>query len=155
MATSEPVVLIVEDDPDALLLLQRALSKARLSLPVRIAVDGDQAVKVLSGQDPVPTPLPCLVLLDLKLPKRSGLEVLEWMRNRPGLRRIPVIVVSTSGEEQDRARALHLGAREYHVKPIDSDGLYRLARKVVTYLRLFCGRICAGIDQDLKSLSVS
>src|SRR5204863_4762219 len=93
MATSEPVVLIVEDDPDALLLLQRALSKARLSLPVRIAVDGDQAVKVLSGQDPVPTPLPCLVLLDLKLPKRSGLEVLEWMRNRPGLRRIPVIVV--------------------------------------------------------------
>ncbi len=155
MAGIEHVVLIVEDDPDALLLLQRALKKARLNASMRIVVDGDQAVDYLSGKDAVSTPLPCLVLLDLKLPKRSGLEVLEWMRSRPGLRRIPVIIISTSGEEQDRLRALQLGARDYHVKPIDSRGLNRLARRVATYLRLFCARICEGIERDLKDLTLS
>jgi len=154
MARTQPVVLIVEDDPDALLLLQRALSKARLHTPMRVLVDGDQAVEYLSGKDPVATPLPCLVLLDLKLPRRSGLEVLEWMRSRPGLRRIPVIVVTTSGEEEDRRRAFELGARDYSIKPIDSCGLYHLARRVATYLRLFCGRICEGIERDLKDVSV-
>jgi DNA-binding response OmpR family regulator len=155
MAEPESVVLIVEDDEDALLLLRRALSKARLKSPVGIAVDGDQAVEILSGKPPASGPLPCLVLLNLKLPRRSGLEVLEWMRSRPGLRRIPVIIISSSGEEEDRARALHLGARDYHIKPIDGGGLYRLARRVVTYLRLFRGRICEGIERDLKNVSVT
>jgi DNA-binding response OmpR family regulator len=144
-------VLIVEDDPDALLLLQRALKKVRLSAPVRVAVDGEQAVEQLSGKEP----LPCLVLLNLKLPKRSGLEVLEWMRTRPGLRRIAVIIISTSGEEQDRIRAMELGARDYHLKPIDSAGLFRVARRVATYLRLFGGRICENVERDLKDVSVS
>ncbi|HVE40963.1 MAG TPA: response regulator [Planctomycetota bacterium] len=155
MAPIDHVVLIVEDDPDALLLLQRALAKARLKASMKIVMDGDQAVEYLSGKDPAATPLPCLVLLNLKLPKRSGLEVLEWMRSRPGLRRIPVIIISTSGEEQDRLRALQLGARDYHIKPIDSKRLYRLARRVATYLRLFCGRICEGVERDLKDLSLS
>jgi DNA-binding response OmpR family regulator len=148
MPRTEPVVLVVEDDSDALLLLQRALSKARLKAPVRIVQDGDQAVEYLSGRDPSKR-LPCLVLLNLKLPKRSGLEVLEWMRTRPGLRRIPVMILTTSGEEEDRKRALELGARDYHIKPIDGGGLNRLARKVATYLRLYCQRICAGIERDL------
>jgi len=155
MVPAEHVVLIVEDDPDALLLLQRALVKARLKAPMRIAVDGDQAVEYLSSKDSSSPALPCLVLLDLKLPKRTGLEVLEWMRSRPGLRRIPVMIISTSGEEQDRTRALELGARDYHIKPIDGEGLYRIARKVTTYLRFFCGRICEGIERDLKDVHVS
>ena len=155
MRRSEHAVLIVEDDPDALLLLQRALSKARLKSPVRVAVDGDQAVESLSPKDSGFNPLPCLVLLNLKLPRRSGLEVLEWMRGRPGLRRIPVIIISTSGEEQDRIHALRLGARDYHIKPIDGRGLHRLARRIVTYLRLFRERICAVIERDLKDVSVS
>jgi DNA-binding response OmpR family regulator len=155
MAPSEHAVLIVEDDPDALLLLQRALSKARLISPVRIAVDGDQAVEYLSSRDSGANPLPCLVLLNLKLPRRSGLEVLEWMRRRRGLRLIPVIIISTSGEEQDRALALRLGARDYQIKPIDGGGLHRLARRIATYLRLFRERICAVIERDLKDVSVS
>ena len=145
-------LLIVEDDTDALFLLKRAFTKVGLSVPVRVAVDGEDAVAYLSGRgsysDRTSNPLPCLVLLNLKLPKKSGLEVLEWMRQQPRLRRIPVVIVTTSGEERDRRRALELGAREYYIKPIDSGGLLRLAKKVHTYTRLFCARIKTMIEQD-------
>src|SRR5687768_15000195 len=130
------VVLIVEDDPDALFLLQRALFKARLAQPIRMAVDGEQALAYLSGDgwyaDRETHPLPCLVLLDLRLPKKSGIEVLEWMRTQVRLRKIPVIIVTASDENQDRVRAMELGARDYHMKPIDGGGLQRLARRVQT-----------------------
>jgi len=151
-AKGEAGLLIVEDDTDALFLLKRAFLKVGLSVPVRVAVDGEDAVAYLSGRgvyaDRTSSPLPCLVLLNLKLPKKSGLEVLEWMRQQPRLRRIPVVIVTTSGEERDRTRALELGAREYYIKPIDSGGLLRLAKKVHTYTRLFCARIQASIELD-------
>ena len=148
----EAGLLIVEDDQDALFLLKRAFHKVGLSVPVRVAVDGEDAVAYLSGRgtyaDRASHPLPCLVLLNLKLPKKSGLEVLEWMRQQRGLRRIPVVIVTTSGEERDRVRALELGAREYYIKPIDSGGLLRLAKKVHTYTRMFCSRIREMMDRD-------
>jgi len=148
----EAGLLIVEDDPDALFLLKRAFIKVGLSVPVHVAVDGEDAVAYLAGRAPYGDrtrhPLPCLVLLNLKLPKKSGLEVLEWMRQQPKLRRIPVVIVTTSGEERDRRRALELGAREYYIKPIDSGGLLRLAKKVHTYTRMFCARIKAMMDKD-------
>ena len=152
-AKGEAGLLIVEDDTDALFLLKRAFLKVGLSVPLRVAVDGEDAVAYLSGRgvyaDRTSNPLPCLVLLNLKLPKKSGLEVLEWMRQQPRLRRIPVVIVTTSGEERDRKRALELGAREYYIKPIDSSGLLRLAKKVHTYTRLFCARIVKSMmEQD-------
>jgi CheY-like chemotaxis protein len=151
-AKGEAGLLIVEDDPDALFLLKRAFMKVGLSVPVRVVMDGEDAVAYLSGQgayaDRTSHPLPCLVLLNLKLPKKSGLEVLEWIRQQPRLRRIPVVIVTTSGEERDRQRALELGAREYTIKPIDSSGLLRLAKKIHTYTRLFCARIQTLMEQD-------
>ncbi|RPH36155.1 MAG: response regulator [Planctomycetota bacterium] len=151
-AKGEAGLLIVEDDPDALFLLKRAFTKVGLSVPVRVVMDGEDAVAYLSGRgayaDRTRHPLPCLVLLNLKLPKKSGLEVLEWIRQQPRLRRIPVVIVTTSGEERDRQRAMELGAREYTIKPIDSGGLLRLAKKVHTYTRLFCTRIQTMMEQD-------
>jgi CheY-like chemotaxis protein len=151
-AKGEAGLLIVEDDQDALFLLKRAFIKVGLSVPVHVAVDGEDAVAYLEGRGTYANrashPLPCLVLLDLKLPKKSGLEVLEWMRQKPRLRRIPVVIVTTSGEERDRRRALELGAREYYIKPIDSGGLLRLAKKIHTYTRMFCARIREMVDQD-------
>ena len=148
----EAGLLIVEDDPDALFLLKRAFLKVGLSVSVRVSGDGEDAVAYLSGRgayaDRTHYPLPCMVLLNLKLPKKSGLEVLEWMRQQPRLRRIPVVIVTTSGEERDRQRALELGARDYTIKPIDSGGLLRLAKKVHTYTRLYCARIQRMVDQD-------
>jgi CheY-like chemotaxis protein len=151
-AKGEAGLLIVEDDPDALFLLNRAFMKVGLSVPVRVVMDGEDAVAYLSGRgtyaDRINHPLPCMVLLNLKLPKKSGLEVLEWIRQQPRLRRIPVVIVTTSGEERDRQRALELGAREYTIKPIDSSGLLRLAKKIHTYTRLFCARIQTMMEQD-------
>ena len=152
MSHEDAALLIVEDDPDALFLLKRALIKTGLDTPVRVAMDGEEAVSYLAGQgifaDRTSHPLPCLILLDLKLPRKSGLEVLDWIRQQPRLRRIPVVIVTTSGEERDRRRALELGAREYYIKPIDSAGLLRLCRKVARYVQRYCSRIRKLMEQD-------
>lgn len=156
MPQEQSALLIVEDDPDALFLLKRALIKAGMESPVRVAVDGEEAVAYLSGRgifaDRTSHPLPCLILLNLKLPKKSGLEVLEWIRQQPRLRRIPVVIVTTSGEERDERRAIELGAREYTVKPIDPAGLMRLAKKVRKYTGMFNTRIREMIEQDREGV---
>jgi|SRR6185295_2171270 len=135
----EAALLVVEDDPDALLLLKRAFRKVGLEAPLHVVTDGEAAVAYLAGEGPFGDrqayPLPCIILLNLKLPKRSGLEVLEWMCAQPHLRRIPVIVVTTSDEARDRQRAAELGAKHYDIKPIDSGSLLRLAKKVQKYTR--------------------
>ena len=137
--SEEAALLVVEDDPDALLLLKRAFRKVALEAPIHVVMDGDAAVKYLAGEglyaDRRAYPLPCIILLNLKLPKRSGLEVLEWMRAQPHLRDIPVMIVTTSDEESDRRRATELGAKHYEIKPIDSGCLLGLARKVQKYTR--------------------
>lgn len=133
----EAALLVVEDDPDALLLLKRAFRKVGLEAPLHVVTDGEAAMAYLAGDgafgDRQAHPLPCIILLNLKLPRKSGLEVLEWMRGRPQLRRIPVIIVTTSDEDSDRRRAAELGAKHYDIKPIDSGSLLRLARKVQKY----------------------
>jgi CheY-like chemotaxis protein len=149
-------LLIVEDDPDALFLLKRALLKVGMGDAIRAVMDGEAAVAYLSGRgtyaDRTAHPLPCLILLNLKLPRKSGLEVLEWIRRQPRLRRIPVVIVTTSGEESDRLRALELGAREYYIKPIDPAGLLRLAKKVRRYTGIYCSRIKEMIEQDVEGV---
>jgi CheY-like chemotaxis protein len=123
-------VLVVEDDPDDILLLTLAFRKA--SLPWRIihVVNGTDAMKCLSGSGPYGNrevyPLPRLVLLDIKMPFMDGFELLEWMQNRPELRHLPVVVVSSSSLAVDITRAKALGAREYHVKPTEPERFVRL-----------------------------
>jgi CheY-like chemotaxis protein len=139
--TGDPAaLLIVEDDPDALVLLRRAFRKVGVQAPFHVVTDGESAIAYLAGegrfQDREAFPLPTIILLDLKLPKRSGLEVLEWKYRQPQLREIPVIVVTSSEEESDRQRAAELGARHYDVKLIDTSSLLRLAKKVRRYTGL-------------------
>lgn len=110
------VILLVEDDPDDVFFLQEAFKKAGLAGALRVARDGEEAVAYLLGKDPRPS----LVLLDLKLPRRSGLEVLEWRRGEPGMTAIPVVVLTSSVSETDVRRAYELGANAYLVKPIES-----------------------------------
>jgi CheY-like chemotaxis protein len=118
-------VLVVEDDPDDILLLTLAFRKA--SLPWRIihVVSGKDAVKCLSGSGPYGNrdvyPPPRLVLLDIKMPLFDGFDFLEWKQQQPDLRGLPVVIISSSGQQVDRERALRLGAREYHVKPADQE----------------------------------
>jgi CheY-like chemotaxis protein len=152
MSGQDPALLVVEDDPDALLLLQRAFRKVGVRVPLHVVTDGEAAVSYLAGEgsfgDRRAHPLPCIILLDLKLPKRSGLEVLEWKRGQPHLRGIPVIIVTTSEEEGDRQRAAELGARHYNVKLIDTGSLLRLAKKVRRYAGILTGRYRGDPDGD-------
>lgn len=131
------VILVVEDDPNDVMLIQRAFGKARILNPVRTVSHGDEAVAYLSGEGPFADrdayPFPVLVLLDLKLPRRSGLEVLGWIRSQPGLKRLPIVVLTSSKESIDINRAYDLGANSYLVKPVGFDSLLELVKSLEVY----------------------
>lgn len=131
-------ILLVEDDPDDQILIRRAFTKAHLSNPLALVKDGDEAVAYLAGTggyaDRQTHPLPVLILLDLKLPRRSGLEVLRWLRSQAGaLGRTPVAVLTSSRQGEDVDRAYDFGANSYLVKPVDLDGLLNLVRTAGLY----------------------
>ena len=135
--TKNHSVLLVEDDPDDVLLTQRAFRKLGVPTSMQVVGDGEQALAYLMGggdyADRERFPLPDLMLLDLKLPRRSGFEVLEWLRAQPGLRRLPVVVLTGSRESVDVNRALDLGANSYLVKPVGFDDLLEVVRTLRLY----------------------
>lgn len=130
-------ILLVEDDTNDVLLIGRAFRKANIANPIQVVSDGEAAVRYLSGEEAYADrdryPLPMLMLLDLKLPRRSGLEVLEWVRQQPKLRRIPVVVLTSSRENIDVNRAYDLGANSYLVKPVAFDGLLNMVKALNQY----------------------
>ncbi len=130
-------ILLVEDSPDDALLIQRAFRKANLANPVQLAQDGEEAVAYLSGAPPFEDrarfPLPVFMLLDLKLPRRSGLEVLEWLRQRPDVKRLPVVVLTSSRETVDVNRAYDLGVNSYLTKPVGFEALLEMVKNVNLY----------------------
>ena len=125
-------ILQVEDDANDVFLLQRALAQAGVRIPVQVASDGQMAIDYLAGTSPyddrVKYPMPGLILLDLKLPRRSGREVLEWLRARPNLRRVVVIVFTTAQYVGDVGLAYDLGANSFLVKPADFSQYVDIAR---------------------------
>ena len=133
-ATEGSPILLVEDDPDDVALIERAFRRANLANPVKVARDGEEAVEYLSGAGPFAdrnsSPLPVLILLDLKVPRRTGHEVLEWMQAQAGLRRIPVAVLTSSQERRDVDKAYDLGANAYLVKPVDFEELLRMVKSL-------------------------
>ena len=129
-----PFVLVVDDNADAIFLLRRLLLKAGIGEPIEQSPDGDAAVEFISkrikaGRDG----LPLFVLLDVKMPKRDGFEVLEWIRRQPELRDMVVIMISSSAEEKDVKRAYELGADCYLIKNPDSSAfahVYAVAMEI-------------------------
>jgi CheY-like chemotaxis protein len=134
MNPTDDLILIVEDNPDDRDLLARAFRKAKVETPLHFAVDGDEALAFLDGAGSVPDrPRPVVVLLDLKLPRRSGFEVLEWIKGHPILRGVPVIILTSSRENIDLKRAYDLGANSYLVKPARPDELLRMVEQIDAY----------------------
>lgn len=135
------LILLVEDNIDDALLLRRAFAKAGIGNAIVHVEDGDGALGYLDGSgdyaDRERHPLPCLILLDLKLPRRSGLEVLAWVRAQPGLKRLPVVVLTSSQQSSDINRAYDLGANSYLVKPVGFDTLLEMAHALNLYWFLF------------------
>jgi CheY-like chemotaxis protein len=126
------LILLVEDNPADAWLFERGLKKAGVSTRVERLSSGDDAVAYLEGRAPYENraayPLPGIVVLDLKLPRRSGFEVLEWVRALPGaLRLLPVVVMSSSSMPSDINRAYSLGANSYLTKPYGATEFTKLA----------------------------
>ncbi|EON93609.1 response regulator receiver protein [Marinobacter lipolyticus SM19] len=121
MSTQPLRILLVEDNPNDLELTMHALSASKLSNPVVVARDGAEALEQLFGKEGQATPPepPQLILLDLKLPKVDGLEVLERIKGDARTRTIPVVVLTSSSEGPDIDRAYRLGVNSYIVKPVD------------------------------------
>ncbi len=118
--TSTRVILLVEDDPDHELLTIRALRKSHIANDGRGARDGEEAIAMLcgAGEESLPT-LPQVILLDLKLPKVDGLEVLRRIRSSDRTRMLPVVVLTSSDEENDIVRSYKLGVNSYIRKPVN------------------------------------
>lgn len=137
MNSASAPILLVEDDPNDVFLVRRAFRKAGLPEPFHVVRDGDEAVRYLEGHgayaDRSHFPLPGLMLLDLKLPRRSGLEVLAWLREHPSLGRLPVVVLTSSREPSDVNRAYDLHVNSYLVKPGDFDSLREMVRALDLY----------------------
>ena len=127
-------VLYVEDDDNDRLLLEMACSTAGVPFSLQVARDGVEAIAYLNGDgdyaDRGRYPFPLLVLLDLKLPRKSGFEVLEWVRDQSELKDIPIVVLSSSNRETDLKQAFERGAIYYFVKPVSLPRLVEMVKEI-------------------------
>jgi two-component system, response regulator len=134
---SSRIILLVEDNPSDIGLTQRALAKNRIANEVVVAQDGQEALDYLFGTGAYAgrdvSKLPELVLLDLKLPRVDGHEVLRRIRSDQRTRRVPVVILTTSKEEQDVAQSYDLGANSYIRKPVDFDQFVGSVEKLGLY----------------------
>jgi CheY-like chemotaxis protein len=128
----ENQILHVEDNPDDVMLMNLAFNRAGISARLHVVSDGDEAITALE-QSSLNGAAPVCVLLDVKLPRVSGLEVLAWIREQPRLRRLPVILLTSSSQTSDINRAYDLGANSFLVKPPDLDSLTQLVKTVAHY----------------------
>ncbi len=136
--SSKPIVILVaDDDSDDRMLLQDAFEESRLSNELRFVEDGEQLIAYLRREgeyvDPVSSPCPGMILLDLNMPKMDGREALKIIKADPSLQRIPVIVFTTSQAEEDIARTYGLGISSFICKPVTFEGLVRVVQVLSAY----------------------
>jgi CheY-like chemotaxis protein len=131
------VILMAEDDPDDRLLSKEAFNEARLLNELRFVEDGEELIAYLAQtgkySDPTLSPRPGLILLDLNMPKKDGREALEEIKANSKLRRIPVVVLTTSKAEEDILRSYDLGVSGYITKPVSLEGLISVMKAIGDY----------------------
>jgi len=135
--TTHRAILLVEDNEDDAFLMRRAFEGAAVKNPLYTVEDGQAAIDYLGGvgkyQDREAYPLPAIVFLDLKLPYKSGHEVLEWIRQQKDLQSLVVVVLTSSGEPNDLSKSYRLGANSYVVKPPTTPQLLEMAKAFKWY----------------------
>lgn len=131
------IILMADDDEEDCLLTREALEESHLVNELRFVVDGEELMDYLccrnSYADPALAPRPDLILLDLNMPRKDGREALKEIKNNPNLRHIPVIVLTTSKEEEDIYRSYNLGANSYITKPVTFQGLVNVMKNFSQY----------------------
>jgi CheY-like chemotaxis protein len=145
METNPYTVLLVEDDLNDIFLVKRAFKMAQIHNPLQIVTDGEEAISYLRGEgrysDRETYPLPRLIVMDIKMPRKTGFEVLQWVKSGDRiLRRIPVVIVSSSDNPADINRAYELGANAYMVKPVDYREVEHLFHSITHYWGLECAK---------------
>lgn len=138
MPTASAAILHVENDPDDVFLTQRAFRKVGISNPTPAVGNGDEAVSYLLGkgkfENRTDYPLPSVILPDWNMPLMSGSDFLQWLRSQVGaLRRVPVVVLTSSNNNADMRQAYELGANGYLVKPGTQDNFQTMARAFADY----------------------
>ena len=144
METKHFTVLLVEDDLNDIFLVKRAFKMARMGTALQVVTDGEEALHYLRGEgkygDREAHPLPRLIVMDISMPRRTGFEVLETIKRDGPLRRIPVVMVSSSDRAEDINRAYELGANAYMVKPMDYRAVEHLFESITHYWGLECAK---------------
>jgi len=137
MENGPPTLLIVEDNEDDIFFMERIFKQMGARCDLRFVRDGVEAVEYLSGkgqfEDRVQNPLPTIILMDLKMPRMNGFEVLEWMQKQPEIKLIPTIVVTSSTMQEDVTRAYRSGANAVMNKPVDKDSLLQMLKTFHLY----------------------
>ncbi len=135
--TDHAVMLIAEDREDDVLLIRRCLTRAHIFNPIQVVRNGDEVIAYLKAEGKFARrdeyPLPSLLLLDLKMPRTDGFEVLRWIREQPGLKALRVIVLTSSEDMRDVNEAYELGANSFLVKPIDFENFVEIGRFLKDY----------------------
>jgi len=130
-------ILLAEDRDDDVLLIRRAFASAYIPNPLYVVKDGEEAIAYLAGERRYANreeyPLPSLLLLDLKMPRMDGFEVLTWIRQQPSLKALRVVVLTSSSDLRDVTKAYQLGANSFLVKPVDFQNLIALIKTVEGY----------------------
>lgn len=138
MTVAMTTILHVEDDPNDTLLFEHACRKAGVIFDLQAVSDGDQAMAYLRGtngfSDRMKHPMPKLILLDLKMPRVSGFDVLAWLRSEDSFKGVPVVVLTSSNHDADVKRAYDLGAKSYLVKPVGFEALVELVKTLPALL---------------------
>jgi CheY-like chemotaxis protein len=130
MKTTAKPILLVEDDQVDVMTVKRALKEIRVTNPVVNMENGEEALKYLRNSD---NEKPCMILLDLNMPIMNGIEFLQAMKNDDLLQRIPVVVVTTSDEQQDKVSSIDLGVASYLTKPVDYRQFVESMRTMAAY----------------------
>ena len=130
-------ILIAEDDPNDVMLLELAIRKNGIRNPVKVVRDGEEAIEYLEGKgqykDRERFPFPSVIISDVKMPRRNGLEVIEWVRRHPRCSIIPIVMLSGSRIQNDVLSAYKLGANSYFTKPSTLDELSDLLKLAFEY----------------------
>jgi len=135
--SDEAVILLVEDRDDDIALIKKAFAKAYVLNPLQVVKNGEEAIAYLEGEGKYANraeyPLPELMLLDLKMPRIDGFEVLKWVRQQPGLATLRIVVLTSSQAIRDVNLAYSLGANSFIVKPMDFEDVTHMSKFLTSY----------------------